>query len=155
MHFRAIGLVLILGFCSFAAAQSTTLLNKLPIHFVENHGLFPDAVAYFVEGADKTVFFARDNVTYRIRGEDRAWTVKLDFVEAAKGVLPRGEDPRAAVFSYFRDRPEAWRTGLSSFGRIVYPELWPGIDGVYRSAVNCIKYEFLVRPGAESRIIMS
>jgi len=149
----SIGLIILLGFGEVLAAQSCTRLDSLPVHIVENQGLYPDAVAFFVRGADKTVFFSPDGITYRIQSRSRAWTVKVDFVDANPDVVPCGKDARKAVFSYFRGRPGSWRTGLPSFGRVVYPDLWPGIDLVYRSSVDHLKYEFVVKPGADpSRI---
>ena len=53
------------------------------------------------------------------------------------------------VVSYFRGKPEEWHTGLSTFQRIVYPDLWPGIDLAYYGAQGALKYEFIVHPGAD------
>ena len=64
----------------------------------------------------------------------RRWAVKFDFVGANPAVRPVGEDPAETVVSYFRGRPDEWHTGLRTFRRIVYPELWPGIDLVYSGA---------------------
>ena len=137
-----------------AAAHPETLrttLSRLPLYFVENQGLYPDEVAYVIQGSDKTLYFTRDGVTTRMknRGQDRAWVVKLVFVGARPDVVPRGEDRQAAVFSYFRGPEKDWEAGLATFSRVVYPDLWPGIDLVYRGTVNQLKYEFVVRPGAD------
>jgi len=64
-------------------------------------------------------------------------------------VRPEGRDRQAAVFSYFLGRPEAWRTGVPAFAKIVYEDLWPGIDPVHRGTVRYLKYEFVVRPGGD------
>jgi hypothetical protein len=77
------------------------------------------------------------------------WAVKLDFLGANPDVRPVGQDKTEAILSYFKGRPEAWRTGLPTYAKIVYPELWPGIDLVYYGTVNRLKYEFVVRPGAD------
>jgi hypothetical protein len=77
------------------------------------------------------------------------WAVKLDFVGANPDVRPVGQDKTEAVVSYFKGRPKEWRTGLPTYAKIVYPELWPGIDLVYYGTVNRLKYEFVVRPGAD------
>jgi hypothetical protein len=57
------------------------------------------------------------------------------------------------VVSYFRGGPDDWKPGLETFGEGVYADLWPGIDLVYRGAVDKLKYEFVVRPGADPRKI--
>jgi len=126
---------------------------KLPIHFVENRGVYADEVAYYVQGADKTLFFTKDGITFRLEGEDKGWVVKLEFVGANPDVKPRGEDQRQAVFSYFKGPEKDWKTGLRTFAKVVYEDLWPGIDLVYRGTVNKLKYEFVVKPGAHPEAI--
>ncbi|MBI3988741.1 MAG: hypothetical protein HY347_03900 [candidate division NC10 bacterium] len=51
--------------------------------------------------------------------------------------------------SYFKGSREQWKTGLSTYATLVYPDLWPGIDLVYSGTVNRLKYTFLVKPGAD------
>ena len=130
-----------------------TSFGKLPIYFIENRGIYPDAVKFYVQGADKTLFFTKDGITFRLKGKDRAWVVKLEFVGANPDVIPRGKDKQQAVFSYFKGPEKDWKTGLRTFSKVVYEDLWPDIDLVYRGTVNRLKYEFVVKPGADpSRI---
>jgi len=82
-------------------------------------------------------------------GEVRRWTVKLDFVGANPDVRPVGEEQQEAVISYFKGQPDEWRTGLPTYSRLVYRDLWPGIDLVYYGTVDRLKYEFIVHPGAD------
>ena len=126
-------------------------------------------------GRDATVYFTPTGVTYGLveppQDDDRLtpdrrtpddqgdaaanpvprrrWTVKLDFVGANPDVRPVGQDPAATVVSYFRGRPEEWHTGLRTFQKIVYPDLWPGIDLAYYGVDGALKYEFIVHPGAD------
>jgi hypothetical protein len=76
------------------------------------------------------------------------WAVRLDFV-GANAVTPRGEAPTAAVVSYFKGGDGPSLAGLKTYGRVVYPELWPGIDLVYTGTAGQLKYTFLVKPGAD------
>ena len=78
------------------------------------------------------------------------WVVKLEFIGANRDVRPLGQDKTGAIISYFKGKPEEWRTGLPTYSRIVYRNLWPGIDLVYCGTVNKLKYEFLVHPGADA-----
>jgi len=123
--------------------------GKLPLYFVENRGVYPDEVAYYVQGANKTLFFTRDGITFRLKGKDRGWVVKLEFVGASPDVVPRGESRQQAVFSYFAGRQEDWKTGLRTYSTVAYRGLWPGIDLVYHGSVNELKYAFRVAPGAD------
>jgi hypothetical protein len=144
----------------------------MPLTFIANKGQIDHSAAYYVRGKDKSLYFGSDGVTYmlneptksdssRVRGqrpEDRpgardrntqTWAVKLDFIGANPEVRPAGRDQSEAVISYFKGKPEEWKTGLPTYSKIVYPELWPGIDLVYSGTINQLKYEFIVAPGAD------
>jgi len=130
-------------------AKVEQAFSKLPLYFIENQGQIDcDDVAYYVKGADKTLYFKRDGVTFLLRNKKERWAVKLGFLGANRDVVIRGEDKQEAVFSYFKGKPENWKTGLPTYGKIVYEDLWPGIDLVYSGTVNRLKYEFVVHPGA-------
>ena len=81
--------------------------------------------------------------------ETQRWVVKLDFVDAKPDVHPIGQEQTEAIISYFKGAPDEWHAGLPTYSRIVYADLWPGIDLVYYGTVNQLKYEFIVHPGAD------
>jgi hypothetical protein len=125
-------------------------LSKQPLLFIENRGQMNEEAAYYVRGSDQTLYFTSKGVTLALEGKEGRWAVKVDFVNANPKVMPRGEDRNKVVFSYFKGRPEEWKTGLSTFGKLVYSDLWPGIDLVYSGAVGRLKYELIVHPGADA-----
>ena len=75
--------------------------------------------------------------------------VKLDFVDANPKARPVGQEPTAAVISYFKGPREEWNTGLPTYASLVYRDLWPSIDLVYTGTGSRLKYTFLVQPGAD------
>ena len=79
----------------------------------------------------------------------KRWALKLDFVDANPQARPETLEPADTLISYFKGRPEEWRTGLRASRRIIYRDLWPGIDLIYSGTVNRLKYDFIVRPGAD------
>ena len=88
-------------------------------------------------------------LTDRHTGKNSRWVVKLDFVGANPGVKPVGTDKTGTVISYFQGAPENWKTGISPYSRVIYANLWPGIDLVYTGTMDKLKYEFIVHPGAD------
>jgi hypothetical protein len=72
------------------------------------------------------------------------WALKLEFIGANPGVQPMGQEPTPAVISYFTGPQERWQTGLKTYGTLVYADLWPGIDLVYRGTQDRLKYTFAV-----------
>ena len=89
----------------------------------------------------------------RSRRDQRRYAVKLDFVGANADVRPSGEEKTGAVISYFKGKPEEWKAGLPTYSRIVYRNLWPGIDVAYYGTVDKMKYEFIVHPGSDPSLI--
>ncbi|MCK5254101.1 MAG: SBBP repeat-containing protein, partial [Thermoplasmata archaeon] len=45
--------------------------------------------------------------------------------------------------------PAGWQAGLRTYSRVVYPDLWDGIDLVYRSEGGQLKYDLVLRPGSD------
>jgi CARDB/Beta-propeller repeat len=158
-----------------ARDRAQALFGNLPLYFIENRGQEDHRVAYYVQGRDTAVYFTGTGVTFALAeprshaqasgersshlGVRRAslapdqsararWAIQLDFV-GANAVTPRGEAPTAAVVSYFKSGEDSSQTGLKTYGSIVYPELWPGIDLVYAGTAGHLKYTFLVKPGAD------
>ena len=43
--------------------------GKLPLYFIENKGQVDSAVSYYVQGADTTLYFTREGVTFGLTGE--------------------------------------------------------------------------------------
>jgi len=131
--------------------------GRVPVYFVPNQGQTADGVSFYVKGADKTVYFASDSVTFAMNyparseneGESERWVVKLDFLGAREDVEPEGLEKTGASISYFRGKPEEWKTGLPAYSGIIYRDLWPGIDLAYKGEMDKLKYEFIVHPGAD------
>lgn len=148
--------------------------DKFPLYFIENRGQIDAHVAYYVQGSDKALYFGSNGITLTLidaqalataRAVQRAaqasraasdthallprWILQLEFLNAGNGVQPHGQDETGALISYFRGVPSQWQTGLKTYGRLVYPELWSGIDLMYSGTVNRLKYEFVIRPGAD------
>jgi len=148
--------------------------GRMPLVFVANQGQMDERVSFYVHGKDKSVFFTEGGVTFILNKQEprqsektpgqaasqggepalrERHVVKLDFVGATPDVRPAGEQETDTVISYFKGNKEDWHTGLPTYGRVVYRNLWPGIDLAYSGTFGKLKYEFTVRPGADpSRI---
>ena len=134
-----------------AAHVAGRLLDNLPLYFVENGGQLDPQVQYYLPGRDKTLYFTPQGVTLALHPPSAAgrWVLRLEFVGSDPLIRPQGEGRTEAVFSYFQGPPERWHTGLPAFARVVYRDLWPGVDLTYYGQAGRLKYEFTVRPGAD------
>ncbi len=151
-----LGMIFLLGPCLEASSPSDSLkaaVTNLPLYFIENRGQRDPSVAYYLEGGDTSVYFADAGINYSLSGPSGRFSVKLDFVGASPDARPEGEDRTDAVVSYFKGDRADWKTGLPTYSRLVYEDLWPGIDLVYTGEGGRLKYTFVVRPGADPRTI--
>ncbi len=133
---------------SYPIAYAQTDWGKMPLPFVANQGQMDAQVAYYVQGSDKTLYFTPEGLTLALTSAESRWVLKLDFV-GANAVQPIGQDQTTARISYFRGPRDEWHTELPTFSRIVYPDLWEGIDLIYSGTFDQLKYEFVVQPGAD------
>jgi len=129
------------------------IVDRMPVLFVKNRGLHPDEVRYFVTATDRSLFFTDRGITLVMTDRDRRWVVKIDFVDPNPAARPCGEDRQPTVVSWFKGPTRRGTTGMPTFGRIRYPNLWPGVDLIYREAEGRLKYDFVVRPGADPAVI--
>ncbi len=127
-------------------AKAEAVVRGLPVPFVESRGRYGPAVRFHVEAGGRTVLFTAGGVTFRLAGEP-AWTVRFSFVDGAD-VTPEGEAQAETVVSYFRGGDDS-QTGLRTYERVVYREVWPGIDVVYALENGRLKYDVIVHPGAD------
>ncbi|MBC7363342.1 MAG: SBBP repeat-containing protein [Candidatus Aminicenantes bacterium] len=81
------------------------------------------------------------------------WVVKLDFVDVSNELIPVGQQKTEAMVSYFRGKPENWLTGLPTYARVYYRQLWPGVDLSFSGDDSRLKYEFAISPGADPSTI--
>src|SRR5919108_3072525 len=159
------------------AAPTRVAKTSLPLYFIENRGQVNARVAYYLHGANKILYFTSEGVTIALNGplskqsaqatvalvdsssdpiDERSiarLVIKLDFVGADPAAIPVGEQLSTTRFSYFKGQREDWRTGLKTYHRLRYADLWPGIDLVYSGSVDRLKYMFIVKPGADPKQI--
>ena len=154
--------------------QSDAGYGAIPLFFIPNHGQLDARVAYAIQGKDESVYFTREGLTFVLteranasparekrslreiepgepgqEAQRRRWAVKLDFVGSRRDVRPESLEKAETVVSYFKGRPEEWKTGLQTSSKIIYRDLWPGIDLIYYGTVNRLKYDFVVHAGAD------
>lgn len=80
--------------------------------------------------------------------------LRLSLVGANPAALIRGEAPLLGTINYLRGRdPAAWRTGLSTYAKVRYESVYPGIDLVYYGNQGELEYDLIVAPGANPKVI--
>ncbi len=142
-------------------------------YFIQNMGQMDSGeILFYSRGGN--IFFTPDGVLYRFSemepididksdldpigghikqspSEYHEWGVvlKYSFI-GSNNVIPEGRDQCTWNTNYFKGSdPEKWYTEVPNYKEIVYPELWDGIDLVYRLKEGSIKYDLIIHPGAD------
>ena len=155
-------------------AAAERVKERFPLHFIENKGQVDSRAAYYLHGSDKAFYFGPEGVTIVLSktgarqaaqpsarpvslgaeewiggGSILRTAVTLEFVGANASSKLEGAELSPARLSYFMGSRENWKVGLRTYQKLVYADLWPGIDLVYTVSAERLKYKFVVRPGAD------
>lgn len=144
-------------------------------HFIMNVGQIEDSEILFYSSSGNA-YFSSDRILFRIRDLEPIASVgsgdpgdpRYDITEyRERGVvlgygfggsnpsIPSGRERCSFDTNYFKGSdPEGWHTGVPNYQEIIYPDLWDGIDLVFRIAGGKIKYDLIVEPGADPRDIV-
>ena len=139
--------------------HSLDAYGKIPLAFTANAGQTDERVRYSAQGAGFSLFLTRGEAMLALQRPGRhsrgkGTALALRFLGANRHVAIRGERPAAGRVNYLLGNdPAKWHTGLRSYERVVYRNLWPGVDMAFAGRSGKLKYEFLVRPGARVRDI--
>jgi len=150
------------------SARDQVPYGKLPLYFVENRGQIDSHIRFYALGGSILVYFSDEDITFIFNRQETSgdptvspvaamhnreiWVVKLEFMNA-KAAQPIGLNQTEAMVSYFTGAPEQWKTGMRTYERLIYRDLWPGIDLSLYGQNGQLKYDFNVRPGANPRAI--
>lgn len=122
---------------------------KLPLSFVPNAGQLDARVRYSAQSGGRSFYFTTREAVFSFATKNKGLVLRLAFL---------GGNPRAAITGEVQESgrvhyligndPAKWHTDLPTYSEIVYHNLWPGIDLLFRGENGQLDYEFLIRPGA-------
>ena len=150
------------------AASSLTLVDRQPGHrgssgsaraalatsqlaFVAtSHG----AAGFVARGPSYAVYFReRSVVVSQTRDGRHGAAIGMRFVRPNPGVRVTADHALRTKVSYLTGARSRWQSALDTFGRVVYRNVWPGIDAVFSGRAERLKYAFVVHPGANPDVI--
>ncbi|MDM7915912.1 MAG: hypothetical protein QUU85_11720, partial [Candidatus Eisenbacteria bacterium] len=128
---------------------------SFPAGFIENRGQVNEVVLYYAAGPGATIYFTRDALVFDLRGPmtggewappqsssaRRGCAVWARFEGAwvSPRVEARGELPGRHSFFLGSD-PTRWRTDVPSYQELVYHDVRPGVDLVFRNRDGELAY---------------
>jgi uncharacterized protein YfiM (DUF2279 family) len=151
--FLALGLF----FPARGLAQEADPAGDLPLAFAPNAGQTDESVRYVARGAGYSFFFTDEQAVLslvRTDGQDvTGLALELRFVGASPEATLEARQPAAGAVSQLTGAIGDSASNVETYQELVYRELWPAIDMVFRGDAGELKYEFHLDPGADPRDI--
>jgi len=143
-------------------------LMSVPLSFEPNQGQTASTVQFLSRGPGYALFLAPGEVVLNLERQQPASAAAAGQTPAAASVdtlrmsliggNPKanavGLAPQLGVVSYFiGNDPKNWRSGIPTFGKVNYSQVYSGVDLVFYGNQRQLEYDFVVAPGADpSRI---
>ena len=128
----------------------------LPLAFEPNHGQAPSDVRFVGRGAHYRLWLTEDEAVFAPAGAgaaDRA-VLRLRLVGGAPASSVAAEQVLPGKVHYVPTLDAAtWRRDVPTYRRVVYREVYPGIDLVFHGDQQELEFDFVLAPGADPRAI--
>ncbi|HEV2492825.1 MAG TPA: SBBP repeat-containing protein [Terriglobia bacterium] len=80
--------------------------------------------------------------------------LRMRLMNANPGAQAEGAEELPGRINYFLGKePSQWRSGVPTFARVRYEEVYPGVNLEYYGTHRRLEYDFVVSPGADPRTI--
>jgi pimeloyl-ACP methyl ester carboxylesterase len=152
-------------------ARLTEAYGKLPLQFEANEGQTDSSVKFISRGSGSDLYLASDgavlslgvtrgqvdtatrrseipNQRSRIKNQkSAALQMKLAGANRRPQISAIDELPGKTNYLIGND-PAEWRTNISTYARVRYRDIYPGVDLTYYGNQRQLEYDFVVSPGA-------
>jgi uncharacterized protein (TIGR03437 family) len=142
-------------------------LMSVPLSFEPNQGQVASTVQFLTRGSGYALFLTPGKVVLNLERQQKASaaatgqtpqasadTLRMSLIGANPKANAVGLAQQPGVVSYFiGNDPKNWRSGIPTYGKVEYPQIYPGVDLVFYGNQRQLEYDFVVAPGADpSRI---
>ncbi len=146
------------------ASDRTRVLETygdLPHPFEANRGQMDDRVRYLARGDGYSVSLTPSGATFVLSAPGLApgvsgpvqpqAVVGMELVGAGRPSAFEGRGRLPGILNYFEGSdPAGWHTGIPTYERVRYRDVYPGTDLVFRGSGSGLEYDFVLAPGADT-----
>jgi hypothetical protein len=136
-------------------ARLNEVYGQLPLSFEANVGQVDPQVDFISRGSGYTLFLTPREAVLALRAASASSTVlRMKFVGSEIKPRAAGQEELPGKVNYIIGKdPRRWRTGISTYAKVAYQNLYPGVDLVYYGNQRQLEYDFVVGPGTDPDII--
>lgn len=139
------------------AMKARLAYGQLPLSFEANVGQTDPEVDFISRGTGYTLFLKPREAVLALRKGDKsnaATVLRMKFVGSETKPMAAAQRELPGKVNYLIGKdPSRWRTGISTYAKVAYQNLYPGVDLVYYGIQRQLEYDFVVQPGIDPNII--
>jgi hypothetical protein len=149
-----------------ASKRVAAQYGKISLSFEANQGQTDPHVQFLSRGSGYSLFLTPNEVVLNLERQKptptpgskpeaaSVDTLRMKLLGANTGAVVDGVDRQPGVVSYFiGNDPKKWHSGIPTYGKVNYAQIYPGVDLVFYGNQRQLEYDFVVAPGADpSRI---
>jgi hypothetical protein len=136
-----------LGSAAAPASSAQVTYRHAPLSFIANHGQVDLRVRYYAEAGGVGYYFTDRKVVLSFAGRKQGVALDLAPLGASPDAKLEALHPLPGKVNYIGGAKS--HTGIPTFGRVAYRNIWPGVDLVFRGKGKGLEYELRVEPGAD------
>jgi hypothetical protein len=129
---------------------------KLPLRFEANAGQSAKPVKFLTRGIDYTVFLTPTEAVFSRRTDKKTSrsVLRMQMIGANQNAAVEGQQPLQGKVNYLigNDRSK-WHTGIPTFSKVQYNNIWPGVDMAWYGTQNKLEYDFVIKPGYDTSAV--
>src|SRR5579863_1297939 len=137
--------------------DSAALLNaygKLPLAFEVNQGQADRSVRFLSHSSGYSLFLTSQGLELNVGGKSGKGTLQIQLVGAEAHPQVVGMDELPGKTNYFLGNDaRQWLTNVPGYARVLYKNVYPGVNLVFYGNAGKLEYDFVVAPGANPRSI--
>jgi len=134
-------------------ANGSDFVGSLKPVFEANVGQADAQVRFLSRGRGAQLFLTNQEAVLRF-GTSKGGILRMRLLGANPHIEPKGVEPQSGVSNYFvGSDSRSWQHSIAHFGRVLYPEVYPGIDLAFHSAGRDFEYDFALQPGSDPQVI--
>jgi PKD domain/Beta-propeller repeat len=130
-----------------AATHARVASVRSPFAFEPSAGRLPASLDYVAHAGGTQVAVGANRSVVALPGGAVTTTLA-----GARSARPLAEQRLAGIVNDFRAHDRR-AVGMSTFGRVRYPGVYPGVDVLYHGRSGKLEYDFAVAPGADPSAI--
>ncbi|HKS43332.1 MAG TPA: SBBP repeat-containing protein [Blastocatellia bacterium] len=150
--------------------------GNLPISFEANQGQFDSRVKFVSRGNGCTMFLTANEAVFQLRvgaetnkrdshlietenlnpaiPDSQLAILKMKLVGASAAPVAQGVNELPGKVNYFvGNDSKKWRTGVATYAKALFKQVYPGVDIVYYGNQRELEYDLKVAPGANPRAV--